>query len=297
MRIGINAGFGDPLGHLLPFITATGFRIVRQELPTYPRNDERLRMLMHEFVGSPLVPLFLLGGGKMQRPDGTRRIEPDEIADVAAFVARTARALALDTYLVEVGNEPDLAHDGYASRPQDFAAAVRQTRDRLRAEQFTGLVVSGGVSNLNTRGIGYVERMLAPQGFTFPDDVVVGFHRYPEKGKAHGAPHAGFTSRENEMQRFTALIGARSHGCTEFGYHTATERVGLSSVRRTDADVAASIMFDFAFFADHGCDVALLFQLNDGPDDTMEHRYGIRALDGTPKPVVSSIRSRFAATT
>jgi hypothetical protein len=238
--------------------------------------------------------LFLLAGGKMEHDDGAGRIEPHELAARATRLVAAANACALVSYAVEVGNEPDIANDDYASRPQDFAEAVRQSHEALRAAGFDGPVITGGISNLNERGLDYLKRTLAVG--TVPADVIVGFHRYPEKARGALAPHDGFTSRDDEWNALMAISGARALACTEFGYHTAPERiVGFITKTRTDRQVAASVMWDIRFYTERAVTVAAVFQLNDGPDpNKMEHRYGIRRMNGELKPVALAIQHAFA---
>jgi hypothetical protein len=93
-----------------------------------------------------------------------------------------------------------------------------------------------------------------------------------------------------------AISGSRALACTEFGYHTAPERiVGSITKTRTDRQVAASVMWDIQFYTERAVTVAAVFQLNDGPDpNQMEHRYGIRRMNGELKPVAIAIQHAFA---
>src|SRR5262249_36223640 len=166
MLIGINAGFGDPIGPDFPFLERLGFDVVRQEI-RFGTDQDRIRLLVSEFVGSTLMPLFLLAGGKMSRPDGNR-VEPNEIADLGVAVINAAAVVGLDRFALEIGNEPDIAHDGYSKRPQDFAAAISQTRNRARDAGFTGSIVPGGIANLNTRGPAYLPGVCQPHNFPIP---------------------------------------------------------------------------------------------------------------------------------
>ena len=46
--------------------------------------------------------------------------------------------------LIEVGNEPDIGHVDYKSRPADFADAIRQTHLAVRGGGFVGPLITGG---------------------------------------------------------------------------------------------------------------------------------------------------------
>src|SRR5262245_14755965 len=189
MELALNAGFGDPIQHELAFIASLGFTVVRQD-PFAHGDGAPIEALVAEFAGQAVRPLFLLAGGKIAHDDGAGRIEPHELAARATRLVAAANACALVSYAVEVGNEPDIAHDDYASRPQDFAEAVRQSHEALRVAGFDGPVISGGVSNLNERGLDYLSRMLATG--TVPSDVIVGFHR-DRKSTRLNSSHLGIS--------------------------------------------------------------------------------------------------------
>jgi len=288
--LGINAGFGDPIAGEFPFFAHLGVGVVRQDL--FAHGDAApIEALVAEFPNRPARALFMLAGGKMQVADGSNRIEPHVLAARARRVVEAAHAAGLQQYSLEVGNEPDIAHDGYASRPQDFAEAIRQVHAVVRPLGFTGDLITGGISNLNERGLEYLHSTLAAP--SVPADVVVGFHRYPEAGRGPQAPHPGFESREEEFEALAGLVGGRRVACTEFGYHTAEDRMGvLGSRRRSETEVAEAVQWDLDFYGQRGVLLAALYQLNDGTHDIAEERYGVRRLDGTLKPVADALVAR-----
>jgi hypothetical protein len=291
MLLGINAGFGDPIAHEFGLLAPLGFRVVRQDIRPH-FTDEHLRGLVAEFVGAPLTPLFLLGGGHIDTPLGTR-VEPHEIAALGGRVVDEAARQGLTGYWLEVGNEPDLAHIDYRSRPGDFAVAVQQAFDAVRAAGFAGPVVSGGISNLSRASLTYLERMLV-EGL--PADVIVGFHRYP-KGLTPANAQDGFASRDAEWLELQRLANGRAVACTELGHHTAPRKYLLwgfipTRKRVSDVEVAEHVVFDLDFFRSRGCLLTAVYQLNDGPSGEVHHdRYGIRRLDGTLKPVAPAIQA------
>jgi hypothetical protein len=175
ISVGLQAGFGSPLAAEFVGMASYGFRVVRQDL--FAVDPQSVPALIAEFVGAPCRPLFLVGGGHIQVPDGSRRLEPTELAAMTTTVVQQAEAVGLVDYALEVGNEPDIAHPGYADHPEEFAEAVRTCRDAARAAGFAGMVVSGGIANLNDRGFRYLSRMIGSG--KIPNDVAVGFHRYP----------------------------------------------------------------------------------------------------------------------
>lgn len=288
MRVGINAGFGEPIRHEFGYLTGLGFAFVRQDIAP-DMDDETLVARVTEFASAPVSPLFLLAGGTMRWRDEDRRVEPHEIAALAQRVLRAAREAGLTDLKIEVGNEPDLAHEGYSKRPQDFAEAVRQTRDAARAERFTGEIVAGGISNLNQRGLDFLRDVVASG--KLPRDITIGFHRYPD-GDGPQNPHAGFASRDEEWAELRRLARRYRVACTEVGHHTAERR--LSAFKKgaiSDATAAEHMLFDLKFFKSKGCSMVAVYQLNDGPGDGALDRYGIRRLSGDDKPMAASIRA------
>jgi hypothetical protein len=284
MHVGLNAGFGDALAGEFPGLASHGFAVARQDLFAHD-DPSRVAALVAEFVGAPVRPLFLIGGGHMQHADGTR-VTPAELAAWTRQVVETADDVGLLDYLIEIGNEPDIADRGYSHRPGDFADAVRQCHLVARSLGWHGPIVSGGVANLNRRGLAYLATVVP----RLPDDVIVGFHRYPPAGRGPLAPHDQFRSREDEWRALLDVVEGRAVACTEFGYHTATEPDGHT---RTDAEVAESVLWDLAFYDERAVPVACVYQLNDGPTDTWIDRFGVRAFDGTWKPVADAVAATY----
>lgn len=288
MLIGINAGFGAPIAHEFDLLHALGFEIVRQDFrPEF--TDDRIRRLVTEFSRTPLRLLALIGGGRIGRRYGNRT-EPHELADLARRVVRAAGEAGVSDCWIEVGNEPDLAHADYRTRPQDFAVAIQQTHAAVRAAGFGGPVVSGGISNLSRSSLRYLERMLEAG---LPPDVLLGFHRYP-KGTSPREPQEGFGSRDEEWRALQRLAGGRMVACTEVGHHTAPRRYRMwglipATRRVSDEEAAGHLLYDLCFFRERGCVLAVVYQLNDGPSDTPVNRYGIRRRDGTWKPAAEVI--------
>jgi hypothetical protein len=264
----------------LPGIAAHGFAVVRQDL--FAVTSEIFSLIV-ECVDAPCRPLFLIGGGQIAGSTG-HRLEPYELATMTHEVVHRALQAGLTDYALEIGNEPDIAVKGYAERPEAFAEAVRSCHFAARAAGFRGSIISGGVSNLNTRGLRYLRRMVE-SGALPEDDLTIGFHRYPEAGRGPWAPHQGFDSRADEFDTLVGLTDARPLACTEFGYHTADVL--------SDEGVAASVLWDLGFYESRGVELAVVYQLNDGPGATWMDRYGVRRLDGTWKPVAEAVQAVY----
>ncbi|HEX6211298.1 MAG TPA: hypothetical protein VF136_11010 [Methylomirabilota bacterium] len=289
MLLGLNAGFGAPLGAELELIHGLGFAFVRQDLRA-DASDAVIRRILADHRRSPVGLLALLAGGEISHPSG-RRVEPHELAAHGARVVRLAAEAGVWRLMIEVGNEPDIGHVDYRERPQDFAVAVRYTVEAVRQAGYGGVVISGGISNLSPRALRYLERMCDAG---LPDGVAVGFHRYP-RGMGPRTPQRGFRSREAEWEALGRVAAGRPVACTELGHHTAprpTRFLGIFPVRRrvSDQAVADHMEYDLRFFAERGCLLTAVFQWNDGPrPDLHVDRYGLRRRDGSLKPVAARI--------
>lgn len=294
MLVGLNAGFGFPLATDWPFMTSIGCAVVRQEF-RFEIDDATLATLMGEFAGRPVRLLALLGGGKNSKVAGGR-IEPHEFAALGTRVVAAINTAGLADAAIEVGNEPDIGHVDYATRPADFADAIRQTHLAVRGAGFPGALVSGGVSNLSPGRLDYLQQVV---NAGVPLDAVIGFHRYPH-GLGPEEPHPGFATRDAEWTRLQAIAGGRQVACTEFGHHTAKRKYlfwGFIPLRKrvSETKVAEHVTFDLTYFRDRACVLAAVYQLNDGPTDTAIDRYGIRRSDGTGKPAAAAIAAFVAA--
>ena len=294
MRLYLNAGFGDPIGDAtLAEIRRLGFTGVRQDFqkPDDPFNDDHKRRLAEELAASQAPAILLVIGGKMGR-DGN--ILPlDEVARLCESAARIANAAGLFDFpvpaVIEIGNEPDIAY-GYEPNPAAFAELMRVGTEAVHAVRGDISVVSGGIATTNQRGLRYLERA-AEHGL--PKDIAIGYHTYrttvpPEKA------HSGFRNRDAEMTRLKRVAAGRPIWCTEAGWHTAKSQPSgwkfWKKVQFTDAQVADFVEREAAFNAKHGAVAFTVFQLNDGPEQqAYEHRFGIRYLDGSYKPVAQRV--------
>lgn len=176
---------------------------------------------------------------------------------------------------VELRNEPDLE----GPSPESYRQLLLGMRELCEARGVE--LWAPAISNLLDRGFAYLEAIadaLPPQ---------VSIHWYPHRPWLPLAGHEGRT-REAEVDRLRAIIGDRTFGVSEMGYHTAHVCTGWWLWRRcralTDAEATANLRSEFAFWAAQGAAFCTLYQIHDGWGDGPLDRYGIRAVDGDWKP-------------
>ena len=131
MLVGLNAGFGLPLGADSAVHHSIGCAVVRQEF-RFEIDDATMALLMADIAGQPLGCWRCSAEARTRRPrgDGSSRTSLPR----SAHVSRPRRPpRGLTDVLIEVGNEPDIGHVDYRTRPADFAQAVVQTHAAVRA--------------------------------------------------------------------------------------------------------------------------------------------------------------------
>ncbi len=263
---GLQAGFGELLGSAtLTGLRELGVQLVR--LDCQASSPMAAGALVREVLEAGMVPYPIVR----------------EAAQLANLPAGTN---------VELMNEPDL----HGPKAADYEAAVHHV---ARHAAGAGLHLwAGCVSNLNQRGLRYLREARVDR---WPADVRVSVHWYPHNDSRRN-PHPGFVSRDHEVAELLALIGDRPWGVSEFGFHTTARKVswldrwlGVRGTAWTDAQVAAMVADEWAFWEEAGAVGAVLYQVNDGPSagsakpealDT----FGIRRLDGSWKPVAATFR-------
>lgn len=285
MQLYLNAGFGEPLGvQFLKTLPRRGFVGIRQDIP----NSAVAEPLLREIADAHLHPVLLIGGGKMNSSPSTIAMLAEYVALIAQRLGLTGRKPAL-----EIGNEPDIA-PGYADHPEQFAEAVCLAHERVQAVSDRFLVVTGGISTTGRANLDYLKRAIE---YGLPEDVVIGYHTYRTTRQPQ-EPLKGFLSRDAEFAELKRIAGGREIWNTEIGWHTAqsTIRFGPMKMCKRKIQFSDEQVADFAerevhLNAAYGSLGLVWFQLNDGPTDNYEDRFGIRRLDGTWKPVADRLAS------
>jgi len=246
-QAGLQCGFGDALGEeTLGSIREQGFTIVRIDLQ---RADQvKTAQLAQEVVDAGLQPLCII---------------------------RHAHQISVlpEGALIELGNEPDLAHfgwtlDSYLAEARRCVPVALESGHRLYL---------GAVSNLNKRGFKFLEQLPWQE---WPETICCSIHRYPD-GRLPTNAHTGCKSREHEVAKLRAIVGQRPLVVTEVGYHDGPG--GWS-----EAKVAEYMAWERRFFSEQGFELVVAFQINDGErlDPSTEAHFGFRRNpSGEWKPV------------
>lgn len=253
---------GQPIGtDLCARIKVLGFGGIRADLQRTPAA--RAKQVIAEATAAGLAVLAIVD-------DGLQIYQLGACEGVLAF---------------ELRNEPDLELKGaeayYMALAEHAAVAAAAVNRPLYV---------GGVSNIDAKPLRYLRRVLEAVA-PWPE-VRVSVHRYPHTLRASDA-RPGYRSREAEVDAFRWLIGTRQWAVTEFGYHTAPWSDGWwlwkRTYQRNDLEVRDAVMWEWAFWQRMGADLAVLYQLNDGPTGVALDRYGIRRTDGTWKPAAYTV--------
>jgi len=127
---------------------------------------------------------------------------------------------------VEIGNEPDLAVSRWKRNPEAMARCFAECYDAVKELVPELPVLCPSVSNLNSRGLGYLSKMV-PQ---LPPECGVAFHRYPA-GVDFETSHRGYSSRFDEVDRLRELAGGRELWNTETGWAEQNRDYTLSELQ------------------------------------------------------------------
>jgi hypothetical protein len=162
---------------------------------------------------------------------------------------------------IELGNEPDLEHEGWT--PDSYLERCQQFLERSRGRHRLRF---GAISNLNNRGFTFLSQLSWDD---WGPEVNCSFHRYPE---AIGGPTAGheWRTRDEEMDELKTIVGERPIACSEIGYDSTW----------SEAMQSACYAWEREFLSQHGCEFSVAYQINSSETDL----YGFRRADGTWKP-------------
>jgi hypothetical protein len=298
----VEAGFGYPIGGpTLAWIGSIGLHGVRIDVP-WGIPPAELERLLVEIVKANLDAVLIVGGWMVRYDDGValsfrngENPSPEALAQFARQVASAAIRLGLRC-VIEIGNEPTITAV-YKEDPSRYARAVREC-SKAMWEVAPGLsVAAGSVHDLTPDSQEYLKDVI---NYGIPERTIVAVHPYrmgnrPWDGEADGT---GIRAKVDWLRS----IWSGEIAVSEMGWHTAerSEKAGLFGlcprrVRWNDEQVAEFWRWELDFWRKAGARFVVVFQLNDGPNDEMEHRFGIRYFDGTPKPVAGVFKQAMAA--
>lgn len=278
MALGINAGFGQPLGaDAWTRLAALGFSHVRTGLPPWATDGE-VEAMVRDLVGAPLTPLLLVASKRIERPDG-QRIEAGELAAHVVRVVSMAIAAGLRDFAIHLGNEADIS--AYDHAPKRLADVVVAGHDAARSAGFAGDFVAPSVANVSARGVDYLGDMLR----RLPQDVVAALHMYPPAGYV---PRPGGDDRSSMWAAVTSVADGRRLWVTEFGMHDGREVMESfgrpkRAVVRSEAECTTGLLSYLSVFERHGVELAFLYQHRDGTSGHYDDHYGIIRADGSEK--------------
>lgn len=180
--------------------------------------------------------------------------------------------------VVEWGNEPD--GDIFPSTYRTQLEAACEVAGATGVELW-----APAISNLDRNSLFWMERVRAG---AWPEGLVgITAHRYGN-GTFDWA-HDGFASRDEEVAALVKLCDGRPYMITEFGYPTdpaGGQRGRVVQRGLSEAEVAANIAQEWAFWQAQGCQVPFLYQINDGPGS--DEKYGIRRCGPDGHPITNS---------
>lgn len=269
-KVLLTAGFGDPLSEEdRAWIRGRGFHGVRSDY-----GPKVLEALFYTQFQAIII------ASEQER-------QQEYILDRFAMVCREIRDRG---YLhhrpapipaIEPCNEPDLDPD-WDTRAREMADVVWECWRIAKTISRGITVISPSISNLNQRGLAYLEAMVDAG---IPDEVAVGFHRYPTRSDPCAA-HDGFQDRWAEVSRLQSIAGKRKLWCTETGWSAGPldkrRRFPLCFLKRkfwlSEEKVADFAQTELRFWARVPKLEALVwYQINCGPNrNNPEDNFGLR---------------------
>jgi hypothetical protein len=229
---------------------------------------------MRSLAASPLFALFLIGPGQIDLRSGELIQKSKDFAVKLVNAGYGERGHAA----VEIGNEPDLAVSRWKKDPIAMAKTFAECYARVKELLPDMPVLSPSISNLNRRGLGYLEKMEP-----YLPECAVAFHRYPASLE-FDTPHRGYRSRLHELDELKALAGGRELWNTETGWSEYNKGAWLS-----ETEVAERMIREDELWAQY-CRGWTAYQINSGVtahsdnDDEMRLKtYGARRSGGSWK--------------
>lgn len=207
----------------------------------------------------------------------TKEVESEGIGTLV--IVRDSAQIKWLNDMAELRNEPDIE----GPEPEVYRDLLWEAAEV--ADEYGVTLCGPAVSGFHKRGLGYL-KAIGP----LPPNVICSIHDYPEPG--------GYWSDAKAAEKLRALrdiIGPDRHIIySEMGAHTAPERFGRrpfsQTVQRTNEEALIYLQEAFIFLTVNGIDAAVVYQLNDGPENVPLHRYGMRDINGKWKIQMRAFR-------
>ncbi len=249
MEMGLQVIFGGQPSADLPELREKGFSYIRCDCQVGNAGARA-----SEVLAEGMTPLVIIRSA-------------DQIPELAAVNTN-------GWVQVELGNEPDLAHEGWT--PASYYAEARRCIDA--AFNYNIALWIGVISNLNDRGFSFLEKIWQD----IPPWVNCSVHRYPTGGSPYKSHMSSFTlkppfkrrwSRFEEVDELRRIVGKdRKIGVSETGY---------SMHEFSEEDAAYYMQWERQFWMEQGAVFCVAYQLNDGAGSDPVDKFGFRRLDGT----------------
>lgn len=270
MKIYLNAGFGSPIGPSdLAWIKSLGYDGIRQDIHHSTQGS-----LAAEIHDAGLSMILILDPATWTPPDS---------ASLPSLVRSVLDSTNGTPVVFEIGNELDGVMD-----PEIYARAFNWAWQSIMMAAPSSTVLTAGIRNTGIDPVSWLKRVLST-GLVPPDPSIgLGYHTY--RATPPGVPVEGYDTREQEFSTLRWIANGRPLWNTEIGWSTATrKKKGCSgwfggTWHYTDDQVASFLSYELQVNRDQGALSTVVFQLNDGPNDENEHRFGIRDYLLNPKP-------------
>jgi len=268
----------------MKWIHSLGFYGARQGIRHTDGADVILRIL-ESFHGVPeLKPLFLL-------PLERELDKIDEVLKSIMAIAWLLKEKGFDNpeVVVEVINEPDLF--GFPGEPEKAGVLFNGIHEILRFYLKEIVILSPSVSNMHQNGFTYFRRMRNRMETWRNFDIA--WHRYPP-GRHATTPHKGFENREREVEAIKELLD-KPIWITETGRSQVLRKKKsfpfcfmMEEILLSEGEQTAFAKDEYSFWKGMGVEAVNWYQINDGPNDQVLDRFGIRRFDGTPKDIANA---------
>lgn len=268
---GVQAGFGECLGPgPYDLIESWALEVVR--IGVEPGKHEPADIVA-ELAGRSLTPIICV----------------HLALDVGPTV--DAAQMQLPFYYLELGNEPSI----HGLHPGDYAEyAERQIQQALERGLPRTRIAYGAIVNCDGETLRWLEPVSTRLDRLDPDrELLVSFHRYAiiRSGRQWPTiPHHWHTSRDVEHAALLEAAHGRALICSEFGFDSGTRVWNGHELSMTLERQAEDCRRELARMDRDGVQVAVWYQLNDGPTNSFIDRYGLRTASGEVKqPLVDAL--------